>query len=50
MAVHIQEERDRIFVPKESYDRVLRDANHFSNVGDSKYEYFFPEDSDKQAH
>ena len=43
MAVHLSHERERIFVPKESYDKVFKDANHFSNVGDSGYEYFYPE-------
>ena len=41
----IEQERDRVFIPAEAYERVFRDANHFTNIADHHYEYFFPEDS-----
>jgi hypothetical protein len=50
MQSHIEQERDRVFVPMEAYERVFRDANHFTNIADSQYEYFFPEESGEQDH
>ena len=43
MAVHLEEERDRIFIQKEGHEKVLKDTNHFSIIGDSGFEYFYPE-------
>lgn len=45
MQLHIEQERDRVYVLREAYERVFRDANHFTNIADSKYQYFFAEEA-----
>ena len=45
METHIEQEKDRVYVPREAYERVFRDANHFTNIADSGYLYFFAEES-----